>query len=152
MSSFPPKQWRLRHLQDMDSMAIKARDGDSISLETLLAMPPADGEEGTFRFVLAGNHHLSFSLPVHSVLPIPSFEEWSLEAEWEIGTQVKIAKNSCCSTWTDLVELVASQDLDVVDKAGENRSDDFLETLDQFRKTGEQAQNSGKKTRINTAF
>jgi hypothetical protein len=143
MSSFPPKQWRVRYLEDLDSLTIEARTEDKISMEALLAVKPAQGEEGAFRFVLAGCNHLGLSIPIYDILPIPSFKDWTLVAEWEVGTQVKLSKNSCTSEWIDLVELVSSSDVDVEDKEGENVSETFLEILEEYRKTGDQPAKAG---------
>jgi hypothetical protein len=136
-------QWRVRYLEDLDSLTIEARSEDKIAMEALMAVKPAQGEEGAFRFVLAGSSHLALSIPIYDVIPIPSFKDWTLEAEWEVGTQIKLSKNSCCSEWIDLIELVSSQDVDVEAKDGENVSETFLEILEEFRRTGDQPAKTG---------
>lgn len=87
MSSFPPKEWQVRYLADMDTLT-----GDDISapvsLEALMAVRPADGEEGTFRFILAGASKLKLSIPVQKVLPMEVFKGLNIELEMELGTQV----------------------------------------------------------------
>jgi hypothetical protein len=59
---------------------------------------------------------------------------WKIETEMELGTQIKLEKNSACSAWVDLVELVSSQDMDVVDDEGEVVTEDFLLAMEDLRK------------------
>jgi len=54
MSSFPPSKWDVRPLKDMETMEAGARENENISMEAFLAVKPAEGEEGAFRFALAG--------------------------------------------------------------------------------------------------
>jgi hypothetical protein len=53
MSSFPPRNWEVRYLQDMDTLTAEP-DGHKLSLAALLAVNPAGAWEGNFRLVLAG--------------------------------------------------------------------------------------------------
>jgi hypothetical protein len=53
MSSFPPRNWEVRYLQDMDTFTAEP-DNHTLSLATLLAVKPAGAQEGNFRLVLAG--------------------------------------------------------------------------------------------------
>ena len=88
MSSFPPKNWVVRYLKDMDSIVADPGDVDSIHVEALLAARPAEGLEGTFRFTLAGSAHLETRVAVTSMLPDPAFEGMFIEAQLQLGTQV----------------------------------------------------------------
>jgi len=49
----------------------------------------------------------------------------------------RFANNSCASKWHDLRELVASQDLEVIDPEGKEVTEEFLDVLDK-KKDGEQ--------------
>lgn len=40
-----------------------------------------------------------------------------------------------CSKWVDLVELISSQDVDIVDDMGENISETFLTALADYKKS-----------------
>ena len=89
MSSFPPKDWVVRHLQDMASITFQPPKDDSVRLDALLAVRPAEGEEGSYRFVLASSRHVDMLIPVDLVLDDPSFKGMNIEAQLELGTQVK---------------------------------------------------------------
>ena len=58
--------------------------------------------------------------------------------------QIKLEKNSVCSKWEDLVSLVASQDIDAVDKEGNGKTEEFLEVMEVHKKTASK-ERSGKK-------
>ena len=88
MSSFPPKNWAVRHLQDMATFSFEAPEDDTVRLDALLAIRPAAGEEGAFRFTLACSRHLDMLIPVDAVLDDPIFKGMSIEAQLELGTQV----------------------------------------------------------------
>ncbi len=134
MSSFPPRNWEVRFLKDMDAIDGEPPDKDGIFMEALLAARPSAGLEGTFNFTLRGKKHLDLLVPVQSILPHPVFEGMSLEAELRLGTQVKLAKNSACSRWVDVVELVQSQDIDVVTEDGSSVSEQFVAAVQLLRK------------------
>lgn len=134
MSSFPPEKWQIRFLKDMDSMTTAPGEEGEVSMEALMAIKPSQGEEGSFRFVLAGKEHIKISIMVQEVLQDPAFKDISLEMQLEVGTQIVLEKNSTCSKWIDLVELVQSQDIDAQNRKGENVSEDFLEIMENHRK------------------
>jgi len=48
---------------------------------------------------------------------------------------VKLEKNSVCSKWMDLVELVTAQDIDAINKEGTPVTEEFIEAMDQYKKT-----------------
>ena len=88
MSSFPPLQWQVRYLQDMDTLEGTAREDHSISLEALMAVRPAEGEEGAYRFTLAGPSHVKIQIHVYDVLKHEPFKDVYLDIQLELGTQV----------------------------------------------------------------
>ena len=91
MSSFPPRNWRVRHLEDMASISFEAPEDDTVRLEALLAIRPAGGEEGSYRFTLSGSKHVELLIPLELVLDDPSFKGMYIDAQLELGTQVKPA-------------------------------------------------------------
>ena len=135
MSSFPPERWEVRFLKDMDSMEATAVEDKPVSMEALVAVRPADGEEGAFRFILAGSEHIRLSIRVSEILPGPAFADATLELQMELGTQIQMEKNSTCSRWVDLCELVHAQDLEVSNSKGEDISEAFLRDMAAYRKT-----------------
>jgi len=45
----------------------------------------------------------------------------------------RFSNNTCVTKWHDLRELVASQDLEVLDPEGKEVTEEFLETLDKTK-------------------
>ena len=88
MSSFPPDQWQVRYLKDMDSLEGTQHADRAVSLEALMAIKPADGEEGSFRFTLAGTDHIKLRINVQDILGRDIFKDMYLEIQLELGTQV----------------------------------------------------------------
>ena len=92
MSSFPPKQWRVRFLADLDTMEGTVYEDRPISIEALMAVRPSGGEEGAYRFTLAGPEHLKLRIKVSDVLDHGAFQGMYLDIQMEIGTQVNTQK------------------------------------------------------------
>ena len=97
MSSFPPKTWKVRLLQDMENIECSLRDGDNVTMEALVAVRPAGGEEGSFKFTLAGPEMLKLSFPVSKILPGAAFADMVAEVEMKPGDQIKLGKNTVCT-------------------------------------------------------
>ena len=88
MSSFPPKQWAVRFLHDMDKMQCTDHMEPGIYMETFLAARLAKGEEGTFRFVLTGLEKVKLRFPVNKVLASGLFAGMVAEAEVDIRDHI----------------------------------------------------------------
>lgn len=143
MSSFPPKNWVVRYLKDMDSLTNEPSKDGNIHMEAFMAARPAEGQEGAFRLIVSGSSHLDLLIPVDAILPHPAFAGMSIEAQLRLGTQVKIEPNSACSKWVDIVELIQSQDMDVVTEDSESVSEKFLTIMETLRKDKAE-ENTGK--------
>ena len=85
-----------------------------------MAVKPASGEEGSFRFVLDGPKKISLKFNVQAVLP-----SLVAEAELHVGEHIKMQKNSCCSEWMDVAELVKSKDIRISNGLGKDVGEDF---------------------------
>ena len=70
MSSFPPNQWEVRYLKDLSSLPCTAREDGEISMTAYLAIKPCAGEEGSFRFTLAGPDKVKLRFAIQDVLPV----------------------------------------------------------------------------------
>ena len=103
-------------------------------MEAFMALRPSGGEEGTFKLVLGGTEKLKISLEISRVLPGPAFTNMFADIELWAGDQIKLEKNSVCSDWWDLEEMVSSQDVVVTDGKGKDRGDDFLTALAEYKK------------------
>ena len=110
MSSFLPSKWEVRFVKDMHSMSCETTDRSKIHIAAFMALRPAGGEEGCFRFNLQGPSKLKIRFKVTEVLNSPLFENMVAEAELDVGNQIRMEKNSCGSPWVDLVDLVRSHD------------------------------------------
>lgn len=135
MSSFPPANWEVRFLRDMDTMSAEQGDPDDINMEAYLAIRPADGEEGHFRFVLSGPRDLRLFFPVTKVLPEEKFSGMNVEAHFDTEDMIQLEKNSACSNWIDIADMVSSQDADIVNNQGEIVSEQFLALLEGYKKS-----------------
>ena len=118
MSSFPPQSWTVRFLQDMENIECGLADGENLTMEALVAVRPAGGEEGNFKFALAGPEMLKLAFPVSKMLPGDAFNSMIAEVEMKPGDQIKLAKNSVSTDWWDFEDLVISQDAIITDGKG----------------------------------
>jgi hypothetical protein len=62
-------------------------------------------------------------------------EPFEFVGQFRPGTQVALQNNSTCSGWFDLTDLVASQDLEVLNQEGEDAHDEFLEAVKTAQQT-----------------
>ena len=92
MTSFPPQAWSVRVLQDMENIDCSLVDGDNLTMEALVAVRPAGGEEGNFRFTLAGPDMLKLSFPVSKILAGDAFTNMVAEVEMKPGDQIRLEK------------------------------------------------------------
>ena len=129
MSSFPPPSWNVRFLQDMESLECSLTGENNITMEAFVAVRPAGGQEGNFKFVIGGPRMLKLSFPVSKLLGDPVFNNMTAEIEMKPGEQIKLCKNSACSTWWDFEDLVSSQDAVVTDGKGRDMGEEFLEAI-----------------------
>jgi len=125
MESFPPANWDVRHLADMDSIEGASRPDKGV-MQALLAVAPAENQEGAFKFLLSGAMPVQLHFPVRRLLPQPEFKDFYFDMQLELGTQISIAKNCTSTRWLDIIELLESQDMDVQDGRGEIVTDQFL--------------------------
>ena len=134
MSAFPPKQWEIRFLQDMETLVCEPTSENGIYMESYVAVRPAGGAEGNFRFALAGTEKLKLSFPISKVLPGPEFDDMRAELELWPGQQIKLEKNSVATVWWDLEDLINSQDIAIVDGKGVDKSEEFLAAVGHGKK------------------
>lgn len=141
MTTFPPRAWSVRFLQDMENLDCSLVDGDNITMEALVAVRPAGGEEGNFRFALAGHNMLKLAFPVSKVLAGNAFANMVAEVEMKPGDQIMLEKNSISTTWWDFEDLVLSQDAVITDGKGRDMGDEFLTAIGHDKKLVSQEAN-----------
>jgi len=71
---------------------------------------------------------------VQDLLPDFIFDGMFIQAEMTIGQQVILEKNSVCSKWMDIVELINSQDVEVVDQTGADIPERFMDAMANYKK------------------
>jgi len=125
MTTFPPGNWDIRHLADMDAMEGTSHPEKGV-VQALLAVAPADNQEGAFKILLSGERPVNLHFPARRLLPQPEFVDYYFDMQLELGTQISIAKNRTATKWLDIVELLESQDMDVQDSKGEVVTEQFL--------------------------
>jgi len=125
MESFPPSNWDIRHLADMDSIEGTSHPDKGV-MQALLAVAPAENQEGAFKFLLSGSKPVQLHFPARRLLAQPEFQDYYFDMQLELGTQISIAKNCTSTRWLDIIELLESQDMDVQDGRGEIVTEQFL--------------------------
>ena len=133
MSSFPPKRWEVRYLKDMATLTCEPPDAGEIALAAYLAFKPAGIEEGNFCFALAGPDRLKIKFKITDVIDSRLFEGMFAEVELSVGDQIQFEKNTVCSDWSDIVELVRSQGYMITNNEDNNISEMFLASLKQHK-------------------
>ena len=151
MSSFPPKRWDVRFTKDMRTLSCSyGSGGPGLNMEAFLAVKPASGEEGGFRFVLDGPEKLNLKFNVQSVLPSGLFSGMVAETELHVGEHIKMRLNSTCSDWMDVADLVRSQDFRILNGLGEDAGEEFLAAIESYKK--DLTQETGKADRAGICF
>ena len=129
MSSFPPSTWSVRFLQDMQDLECSLEGVENVTMEAFVAVRPAGGQEGAFRFAIGGAKMLKLSFPVSKILGGEAYKNMVAEIEMKPGEQIRLNKNSACSTWWDFEDLVSSQDAVITDGKGRDLGEEFLEAI-----------------------
>ena len=134
MSSFPPKRWQVRYLKDMASLTCEPSEDNEVSMEAYMAIRPAGGQEGNFRFELAGPNKIPLQFDVSDVMESNLFNGMTVEAELDLANHIKMELNSVCSEWMDIVELVRLQDIAIIGSKREDKMEEFLGALEGYKK------------------
>jgi hypothetical protein len=124
--------WEVRYLQDMETYT--ADPGNSkLSLAALLAMKPAGVLEGNFRLVLTSTEDITVRLPVTDFIPHKAMEGFTVMGQFQPEGQIVMQLNSTATGWVDFRELVAAQDIDILDDKGELALEALLRVMDQHK-------------------
>jgi hypothetical protein len=94
---------------------------------------PAEGQEGHFRLVLAGAHHMQVNVPLKDVLPIKEMAAFELHGQFLPGHQIQLQRNSTCSAWVDMEDLIRAQDVDVFDADRASGHETLLAYMEEAR-------------------
>ena len=89
MSSFPPRNWETRFMKDMDTYAPATPLNCKRFMAALLAVRPAEGSEGQFRFTLGGPELLVTKFTPASIMGPQAPEDIEILGEFTPGVQVR---------------------------------------------------------------
>jgi hypothetical protein len=103
-------------------------------LQALMKVEPADGAGGEFKLMLTGKEHLDVAMRMSEILPLEAFADMTVIGRFQLGAQVQLQPNSSASRWMDMLELIQSQDLEVIDKNNVVVTEDFLKMFENWRK------------------
>lgn len=134
MSLFPPTNWEVRDVADFETLTVPAPVGSKYHLQALLVGKPAHGREGQFKFLISGNDHYRIEMKVEEVIEDASFKGMTIHCQLALGSQIVLGVNSSTSRWVDVVELIQSQDADVLNEKGESVLEEFLTRMEEYRK------------------
>jgi hypothetical protein len=134
MSLFPPTNWEVRDVADFETLTVPAPVGSKYHLQALLVGKPAHGREGQFKFLISGNDHYRIEMKVEQVIEDASFKGMTIHCQLALGSQIVLGVNSSTSRWVDVVELIQSQDADVLNEEGESVLEEFLIRMEEYRK------------------
>jgi len=134
MSLFPPTNWEVRDVADFETLTVPAPVGSKYHLQALLVGKPAHGREGQFKFLISGNDHYRIEMKVEQVIEDASFKGMTIHCQLALGSQIVLGVNSSTSRWVDVVELIQSQDADVLNEEGESVLEEFLTRMEEYRK------------------
>ena len=117
----------------MATLTCEPPDAGEIALAAYLAFKPAGIEEGNFCFALVGPDRLKIKFKITDVIDSRLFEGMFAEVELSVGDQIQFEKNTVCSDWSGIVELVRSQGYMITNNEDDNISEMFLASLKQHK-------------------
>jgi hypothetical protein len=85
--------------------------------------------------VVGGSESVNVRFPAVAILPIPEMEKFEVSGQFKPDTQIDIPRNSTCTKWLDLTDLVLSNDLDITGPEGEDFHEEFVEAVKEAQKT-----------------
>ena len=124
---FPP-QWSFFPMEDFELAA--PRDPGDIGVEAM-AEARANGRVlDHFRIVLGGSQMLEATVAVKDIFPVAAMPSWSVAFScWP--RDVAIRRNMASSAWQDIRDMVAANNVKLLNGEGANvASNEFLDLLD----------------------
>jgi hypothetical protein len=114
---FPP-DWTVEPIDDFDvAVATLANSGDSVAIQLLAQLRPTGRILDNFRFAVNGQEILDVELDFHQLLPADSMKGYKLRYQfWPMA--INIRRNLTTSSWVDVLDLVATNNVTVLDNEG----------------------------------
>jgi len=95
---------------------------------------PAEGREGEFKFLVGSQDEIiKVKVNAASILPVGDMKKFTLITEVQ-PDQLGLQTNCCSSKWLDIVSLIHSQDIDVIDDEGEYVNEAFLTSIEKCKR------------------
>jgi hypothetical protein len=85
--------------------------------------------------VVGGSESVNVRFPATAILPIPEMEKFEVSGQFKPDTQIVFPRNTTCSKWLDLTDLVLSNDLDISGPDGTDLHEEFVEAVAEAQKT-----------------
>jgi hypothetical protein len=104
-----------------------------LSMAALLAVKPAGALEGNFRLVLTSTEDITVRTAITDFIPHKAMEGYTVVGQFQPEGQIVMQLNSTATAWVDFRELVAAQDIDILDDQGELASEALLRIMDQHK-------------------
>ena len=106
MCEFPPEEWEIRHVDDLDTFRPSFPEPWKLGVAALLVVKPAAGMEGAYR-IRIGGHRIAVKLRADTLFNHAALEAYTLKGEFDPATilfqpnSMASGKNSrfCFSTY-----------------------------------------------------
>jgi hypothetical protein len=100
MSCFPPTNWEMRYLQDMETFMMDPGNS-KLSLAALLAVKPEGAVEGNFRLILTSTKDINVKLPITEFIPHKAIEGFTVVGQFQPEGHIVMQLNSMAMSWVD---------------------------------------------------
>jgi len=122
-----PPAWDV--LPEADFELAVPRDPGRLGVELMAQVRMSGRIQDHFRLVVGGDELLEFNIPFNRFFAIPEAPSWMFAfSTWP--RDIIIRRNTSSSTWMDIRDLTASNDIQILDQAGQQVNNaTFVETL-----------------------
>jgi hypothetical protein len=79
--------------------------------------------------VVGGSESVNVRFPATAILPIPEMEKFEVSGQFKPDAQIILPRNTTCTKWLDLTDLVLSNDLDIAGPDGADLHEEFVEAV-----------------------
>jgi hypothetical protein len=132
--------WNVEPYEDFDlAVATLANSDDAVAIELLAQLRPTGRILDNFRFAVNSQEMLDVELDFHQLLPTDSIKGYKLRYQYW-PRDINIRRNLTTSTWTDVLDLVASNNITILDQEGSGiPASEMRQILDELPDEGPEA-------------
>ncbi len=136
---FPP-DWNVEPYEDFDlAVATLANSDNAVAIELLAQLRPTGRILDNFRFAVNSQEMLDVELDFHQLLPTDSVKGYKLRYQYW-PRDINIRRNLTTSTWTDVLDLVATNNITILDREGSRiPASEMRQILDELPDEGPEA-------------